>query len=281
MFNWLKNKLNNLVPSDANKGFLTSNFTTIKVGDKVTIPENLVCLVCYRDKTYTELKSGTFSLDESLLKDLYNKQKKKRKKIKKLDLDLFFVNLNSQILNVSYIDKIPVKRKTTKLNFEIEATLNVCDAKVFNKFICAELYQPLAITTNNLVKDIIEELVKKYFLKICLEDHYVSQNIIDNLIETLKKSLTKIGLNLKQLKLSTFNKKESKTNQSTTINHPPINNENLGNSNEKSSNPVDQTKNINYNSSEPTQQHNTTCTSCGAKIIKGSIFCHRCGNVLR
>ena len=283
MFNWLKNKLNNLVPGDANKSFLTSNFTKVKVGDKITIPENFVCFVCYRDKTYAELKSGTYSLDESLLPNLYNKQKKKRKKIKKLDLDFFFVNLSEKTFNVSYVDKIPVKRKTTKLNFEIEATLNVCDAKGFNKYMCAEFYQPVALTTNNYVEDLLQELVKKYFLKVRLEDYCVPQNIIESTNETLKKSLAKIGLNLKQFKLSTSNKKDANSKKFTfaTKSNTEINNENLSNKQEKLLNNVDQTEKLNYNSNEPTQQNNNICSSCGAKIIKGSIFCPRCGNILR
>lgn len=280
MFNWLKNKLNNLLPNDINKGFATSNFVTIKVGDKITIPENIVCFISFHDKIYAELKTGTYSLDENLLPNLYTKQKKKRKNLKKFNLDLFFVNLNSQNIKLSYVDKIPIKNKTTKLIFEMETTINVIEAKIFNKFICAEFYQPLALTANNFISDFIEEFTKKYFLKIKLEDNLISQNVIDDVNEKLKKSLTKIGLNLKYFKLSTSYKNEPNkkrviydTNSTTPIT--------IEEKQEKSLNLVDQTEKFNYNLNEPKPQNTNVCPVCGSKIIKGSIFCPRCGNLLR
>ena len=114
MFGWFKSKLN-LIPNDASKGMLTSNFSTFKLGEKLVIPENLVCLLKYKDKTYKELTPETYSLNKEFLLDLYSKQIKGKKKLKELKADLYFINLSSFNFEFEYTDKIPIN-KVKKLN---------------------------------------------------------------------------------------------------------------------------------------------------------------------
>ena len=92
MFNWFKNKLNSLIPSDFEKGFMSYNFCSVKINSNLTVPENSVCFVCYRNKIYLELTAGSYTLDENTLHSVYIKQSK-NKELKKIKLDLYFVNL--------------------------------------------------------------------------------------------------------------------------------------------------------------------------------------------
>lgn len=143
MFNWLKNKLNNLIPSDLNKGFLTSNYVTVKVGDKITIP----------------------------------------------------------------------------------------------------------------------------------------QNITNDINEKLKKHLNKIGLDLTSFSITTFNLKHSMKKDLEEKNNSVLP-ENLLVENKNDTNILDQHKEIDYNQTNAIQQNCNACSNCGSKIIKGSLFCHRCGHYL-
>ena len=43
MFNWFGKQ--KLVAKDVSKGMLTSLFATYKVGEKIEIPENVICLI--------------------------------------------------------------------------------------------------------------------------------------------------------------------------------------------------------------------------------------------
>ena len=89
MFNFFKSKTH-LIPADLSKGMMTSNFCTIKIDEKLTIPDYASCLICYKDKVYYELNAGTYTLSKEMLIDIYQKQSKHNRKIKNLKLDFYF-----------------------------------------------------------------------------------------------------------------------------------------------------------------------------------------------
>ena len=100
MFNWLKKLFNpnKLLPKDVETGLMTSMFCNVKFGEKLTVPDNCVCYLSYRDKIYGEFAAGSYDLDEKTLEQIAAKQiKSSNKKKKQIKFDLFFVDRKSVV----------------------------------------------------------------------------------------------------------------------------------------------------------------------------------------
>lgn len=282
MFNIFKYKTH-LIPTDLKKGLMSSTFCTIKLNEKLTIPENTVCLVCYKDKVYNELKSGTFTLSKELLLDIYEKQAKRNRKLKKLKLDLYFANTNTFEYKFNYVDKIPLNNKLTKLIFDISFSVKIENVKTFYKFVVSDWASADAFHTEESLFDYIEEYLRKLYLKQKLTSTHIENDKLENLKNKLTKHLEKIGLNL-----INFNLKLSPKTQIMVESHEksnffdPIEQETLKKSNEITENSIDQTENLVYTNNEinntKQNQLENICPNCKSKIIVGSIYCHRCGH---
>lgn len=265
MFNWLKNKQNLLLPNDASKGFMTSNFCTIKLGTKLTVPYNFVCFVSFHDKIYLELQEGTHVLDETNLSALYKKQAGKLK-IHKLKVDLFFVNLSAFNRTFKFSDKIPVNKENTKFNFNVSIQMKVENAKLFTDFILSELSFVNPAKADVVIEDYTIEFLQKFFLKISFEDLYIPTQVKTELFEKLKIFYAKLGIGLQTFSIeATANNaiipvRENFFESSTKVKV------------ENSKNSVDEVKEIKY-----TTSNQEVCPNCCNKLIKNSLYCHRCG----
>lgn len=281
MFKWLKRALNNLLPSDIDKGMMSCNFCTIKIGDKIKIPDNCVCLVTYKDKTFNTLQSGSYTLSKELLIDLYQKQLKNKKELKKLKVDFFFVNTKDFSYNFDYIDKIPVSGKLNKLIFNVNMNLNVNNYRVFASNVLSEFASVNAISCERLILDYIENLTRNFFLHKVLEDYSIPETMQSELKDKLMKQLEKIGIALNLFKISiSSNKKDTKN----IFFDEPDNNisteSEIRKTESDNQNTIDQNENLYYNEQNNTKKNLTHCTNCGCKIIKGSLYCHICGKPL-
>jgi len=298
MFGWLKNKFNSYLPSDINKGFMSSYFCKIKLGNKLTVPENMVCFLHYRDKLYLELPAGTHILDANNLKALCERQFKKEKQ-KKVYADLFFVNLKAFSRTVEFKYKIPVNNRSTKLIINSKFEMQVTDAGKFNKFIQSEMASPNVEKTDGVVEGYFEDFLRNYFLRKELDSYTLSSSMENDLknkataffaefggdlisfqitFKPLNKKET-ISESIKEEKpISIFNQteekqdnKEEKTNFSILENSSMLNTNTYDNNANKS---IPQNKSTQLNSSN-------LCPKCRNKIVKNSWYCHRCGYKLK
>ncbi len=274
MFNWFKNKLNNLVPSDIGKGFMSSTFTKIKIGQALTIPENVCCYLSYHDKIYAELETGTYTLDKALLEKIYNRQQKNNRPLKKLDLDLFFVNLNSQDLKFCFPDKIPVKKKTKKFQVQVTITLKPKSPRVITDFLCAEFYSINAENSKECYMEYSQEFLKKQLLKVELNSSLLPAETKEDLRTKLKEYLKNLGMELLSFDLQLFVNDDEKGRLTQGFDFQFQNFES-----NTPSKTVDQTQKFDYNENNSTPSN--LCPKCKSKIIKGAVFCHRCGNTLK
>lgn len=280
MFGIFKRKTN-FLPDDVKKGMLTSNFVSFKMGEKLTIDENLVCFIRFKDKTYKELTSDSYALNKEFLLELYSKQLKKKKKLKQLKADFYFVNLNSFSYEFEYIDKIPLNNHTTKILFSVNLSVNVDDADAFLKFIIYENPAARCVDTQNILIDFVEDSVKKFYLKRELENAILTNEMQKALFAHVEKSLNKIGINLSLLEVSLL-KKANKTSKNEEIKEKsgfftPSNLQEDTKSNQKenvlvSKDIVDQQPKIEYKKSIF-----KVCPNCKSNIIAGAIYCHKCG----
>lgn len=293
MFNWLKNKLNNLVPNDINDGLMTSNFCTIKIGSKIKIPDNVVGFVYFKDKMYLEMNSGEHILNEESLINLYKKQLGKKKSIKKLNLDLFFVNLSRFEHNLNYKDKIPVNHKTTKLTFDVKITSNVTDAKSFLDTILITTANVNSRIADEIYLSYIEEFLRNYFLKVELDDFALPEEMKSNIFNKLSKFLNKMGVSLHKLEINLSENTKLDKNSSNKSSFFDFYREVKPKNEEKQENTVDQKEKLNYtlnsretqsaiNEEKPEEKADKKesvayCPRCQNKLIQGSKFCHRCG----
>ena len=293
MFNWLKNKLNNLVPNDINDGLMTSKFCTVKLGSKIKIPENVVGFVSYKDKIYLEMDSGEHILNEESLSSLYKKQLGKKKSIKKLNIDLYFVNQSRFEHNLNYKDKIPVDHKMKKLTFDIKITSNVTDAKRFLETILITTANVNSRITDEIYLSHIEEFLRDYFLKIELDEMLIPEDMKSKIFDKLSKHLNKMGVSLHKLEINLSENSKLDKNSSNKSSFFDFYREIKPKDEEKQENTVDQKEKLNYtlnsretksavNEEKPEEKEDkkeavSYCPRCQNKLIQGSKFCHRCG----
>lgn len=308
MFSWLKNKLNTLIPDDANKGIMSSNFCTVKNGSKISVPNAIVCYINYKDKNYLKLNSGEYSLNEATLPELCAKQRGKAKKLKKIKIDFYFINTKKFDMSFRYKDKVEVQNRLAKLIFSIKYNCNVVDDKKIFKSILYLMADPTSVSSATLINDYLKDNLTNYFFKQNLSNIHLDINTKEEIKNRIAKALQKIGLQLNSFEITV----EEQLNRKKSINKTPVHsgffdsfNDSLAlaqqtkeTSNfetnkiveEKSSENVDQTKEKEYTDTSQTEnttnthQTNTTdsnsisvCPRCQNKLIKGSKYCHRCG----
>lgn len=278
MFNLFKRK-QNLVPKDVKSGMLTSNFVSFKVGEKLEIPENIICLIRFKDKTYKQLEQGEYSLNKEFIIDLYTKQLKNKSNIKNIKADLYFINLSSFKFEFEFTDKLPLNNVKEKFLFNVILNLQVEDCNLFSKTLIYDNTAPSAESTKNLIIDYAEGFLRKYFLKQKLNSANLSETQNKEISIMLSKNLKKLGLSIGEVsinlfkKTDNFSKKEDKQKPTIQPMQENIaNNENLNNI-EINKNNNEDTK----SSSSLTANNPNICPQCKSKLIKGSIFCHKCG----
>jgi len=274
MFSLFKRK-QNLLPKDISKALLTSNFVEFKLGEHINIPNNVVCLIRYKDKTYKELSSGDYSLNKEFLLDLYTKQLKQNKKLKSLKADLYFINLNQFNFEFEFVDKIPLNKITEKFLINVKLNIQVEDSSLFFKNLVYENTAPTAETTKNLIIEYTENKLRKFFLKQYLNSTNLTLEQIKQINSILFKSFKNIGLSFSELSVDLFKKsnkivkQDNLTTIETTPKEPEANNteeNSIKNKNDEKLNILNfQFKNENV------------CPKCNNKLISGSIFCHKCG----
>ena len=280
MFNWLKMKFRNLVPSDLSKGMMSSYFGTIKLGEKLTVPVDCVCFVSYKDKIYNTLTSGTHNLSKELLIDVYQKQLKNNKQLKQLKLDLFFVNKSEFTYTFDYIDKIPVNKKSTKVLFSICANINIDNPNLFCSNILAEHASINCATCERVVLTHIEYLLRHAFLHEELSCLEINNDLKEKITTKLTKQLKKVGICLNLLKISVTSKNKTSTNSQFFKENSFNNNNDIELKNDHDI--IDQTTKLLYNENTSKETAKLThCPNCNCKVIRGSLFCHRCGKTLR
>ena len=308
MFSWLKNKLNSIIPDDIQKGVITSNFCTIKNGSKISVPTGVVCYINYKDKNYLELNAGEYTLNETTLPELCEKQKGKNKKLKKIKIDFYFVNTKQFDISFTYKDKVEIQNRLAKLIFTIKYNCNAIDSKKLFKSILYIIPDPDSVSSAILINDYLRESLMNYFFKRDLENIHLTSDMKEEIKNRISKSLAKIGLQLNSFEILIEERVKRKKSSNTEISHTGFFdsfNNSLTQSKqgtdqvdknfvankivvEKSIENVDQNKKKEYTSSD---QANTTidrhssnensnisvCPRCQNRLIKGSKYCHRCG----
>lgn len=265
---------------------MTSSFSTIKLGEKLSLPENIICYVTYKDKTYYELTHGNYNLTRELLIDLFKKQYKVEEKPKNLAVDLFFVNTSPMKKELVFRDKVSIHNDLIKTFVRLYLTLQVVNPKEFSNYIRAEFAYVTAKDTDKFIFDDIEYITSQFLKRKNFDDYYIPLETEEDLKNKLSKKLASVGLNLSNFKIefdSTKNKEkrsefdfftpelEKRENpkqetQPAVINQVVENKieETVSTQTEKIQRPINVNKNI--------------CPVCKSKRIPNSIYCIRCGN---
>ena len=270
MFNWFKNQ-HTLIPNDINNGLMTTKLCGgLKLGSKIVIPSDIVCFVSYKDKIYQSLETGSYTLDEKLLQELYTKQAKDNK-TKRLKIDLFFINKKKFSIDTAFKDKIPVSHKMTKFDIRINTQISVHNALTFTNYILNDVATITAEESIDLFRDYIEIFSKNFLVKIELTENDFSEDIRSNFQEKLAKYLTKIGVTLHSLTidLDTKDKVEKKASFFNHLDTLPTKDDKTIKETEQK--PVDDTTKTEYTNEDK------YCPNCNMKLIQGSAYCHRCG----
>lgn len=285
LFNLFKNKREYL-PKDTTSCLITSCNLEVKLNTPITLPENVICFVGFKDKIYLKT-NNQLNVDENNLNQLFQKQAKKNKNLKTLNFDLFLVNCNDQSKNFNFNQKIRIGKTDHKANFQLETVLKVYDAEKFKDIVLSFYALPTAEDGYDCVAMYILDFLKPYLNKIKLEtpDLKLHQQII---AEKIGNILKKLGLELKTFKLdfsvkdAEFEKRKPQVTENLFQNLPLKDDV----QNETQSKNVDLNTQIIYNNNQEKQTTHDTpgqllCPCCKAKVITNAVYCHRCGQVLK
>ena len=170
-------------------------------------------------------------------------------------------------------DKIPVHKKMTRFNINISAEISVHNPETIAKYIFRDVATITSEQSMNLLSDYIEIFTKRFFFKVNLDNYELTNDISSNYRDKLTKYLYKIGITLTKLSISIGNK-NSPEKSSGFFNHLDII--------DAETNDI-QLKSASDSSVEPIEKNNTAdyCTSCNNKLIDGSMFCHKCGELVK
>lgn len=274
MFGWLKNKFNNLLPPDANKSLMSANFCTVKLNTKLTVPENMICYVCYKDKTYLELPAGTHFLNQENLKNLCKKQHL-AKSLKKVKVDLFFVNLSTFERQVKIKEKLLISRRLSRVELLVNFKIRVENADAFSKFILSEMSCPNASKTDGVVEGYFADFMHKFLLKKRFNSLVFEQDILNELTQKAQTFFEIGGVKLCNIQLEFSPQKQKfiqpnkQLKQDTAVERKTL------------TQTVDQSNKNDYNISKSekiiNQEKKNICPNCKQNIVANSWFCHRCG----
>ena len=265
VFNWFKNK-HSLIPDDIDEGIVSSNFCDVKLNSKIAVHENIVCFVTYKDKLYLTLTAGEYEFNTATLPEIYRKQAK-NEKLKKVLLDLFFVNMNEFVYDFSLNEKVKINRDEAHLKFDIMSKYKVKNPTVIFKYIQNEFEIPTAKASNDCINYLIKDITKKQIYKTKFAEPTLSINQAEAISDKVKNEFLKIGIEVTQFYISLANN-PNEIMPKKKIEMPKIE--------ETPAPPIDQPEKKEY-TEENTQK---TCPNCGMKLIPNAMFCHRCGKVL-
>lgn len=277
MFGWFK-KFNRLLPDDVQKGFMTSNFCVVKLGETIEIPENVVCFVTYKDKKYLELQTGKHELSRELLLDLFTKQVKKDEKIKKIKADFYFINKTPLNLDRSFVNRLYYKTCSSKSFIDFKITANIDNVKNFYNFIRTDYAFVSGKQSVSQLLDYIEEFLRKYFLRKTLETSNLTEAIILDLNNKLQNLLKSIGISLTNFEIKISTKEfVNEKNENSEFNFFETDKMNLDKPLE--TNQVVEITNENQTQTNAQEEkiNDDICPQCKAKKIKNSVFCTKCG----
>lgn len=289
MFNWLKNlfRQTKLVPKDVENGLMTSMYYTIKIGEKLNVPDGCVCFLSYKDKNYATFEAGEHVLNEDCLADLGAKQANSLKNKKTVKIDLFFVNLKSFSYNVIQKETVPVDKKLCKLELKTNFACNVVDAIKFQKYALAFYALIRPIDAQHLVQGFVQENVNKYYLKRSLISPIDNQLEAEYLKDYLNKKAQKFGLNFSRVELSIWNKNNLTTDkiQKSFFAAPQPQKEQESqdlptkNIEESVDKPTEKEYafNVENNNANEKVEQQEICPICKCKRIANATFCHKCG----
>lgn len=289
MCKWFKNLINpnKLVPKDIGEGLMSSMYYSIKIGEKLVVPDDCVCFLSFKDKIYCQFETGSYTLDEKTLSELISKQTKvKGKKIKKVKFDLFYVNLKSFEYNTKQTETILVDKKLCRAEILTNFCCKIFDAEKFqaSALMFYALIRP--IDAQRFVEGFVMENTNKFLLKCKFVQPIDSSFEQRSLLEFLNKKAEKIGINILDFSLSILTKSKQKVikdepksifDSTVTQTKELVKTQK---SNRADLNPIDNDTIQSYNSLEKTEDgsgHTQLCPICKSKRIANSVFCHKCG----
>ena len=299
MFNWLKNLFasKKLLPKDVESGLMTSMFYSVKLGEKLIVPDNCVCYLSYRDKVYNQFESGNYTLDEQTLNSLITKQTRGKKEIKTVKFDLFYVNKNKFNYDTKQNESIPFDGRLSKVEIKTNFDCQVVDTKKFKSYALSFFALIRPIDAENLVKSFVTEHINKYYLKHDLFSPINAETETENIKTYLNKKAERYGFTFANLYLSLWVKNKTKqpveteksffddVKVSKTSTVAPIETVKTQKEAKTETENIDNTKSKVYNlnsveqsvSTNENKEKQEVCPQCQSIRIANSAFCHKCG----
>lgn len=238
------NQLDDVMSTKVNKN--------IKGETKISIPDNFVALVYYKDCYLFSLNTGEYKLESDDFKKVIKRNERKNRKRKKslYSFNIHYINITSQSLVLEFKSITSFKNKK---KYYLNASYYISNPKSFANELLITWYK----TTNNRTIAYINSWFKEFFENAFRKRDKISFSNNELLREYANKYFKKFGITIQSISISPEQTKTFTTEQPNVIKEVNLNQENYT-----------------INKVEPKSYY---CNKCQAKIISNSAFCVRCG----
>jgi len=187
------------------------------INKNIFVREKNACVVVYKGRVCDVVFSGKYRINQDSIPETYGKakiekQQSKGKKIKRIRVELFFVNLE-EFKQFSYISDSPFKSKTSGFGKVKGCLAGTCNIKVLDagdliKYLVGHFCKLKNKNINSkielLVGNKINKLIQKN--KVALEMLLNNQEYVESLINTdMQDALDKQGVFISNVKLKAVN----------------------------------------------------------------------------
>lgn len=227
----------------------------IKMDTKISIPNDFVALIYYKDCYLFSLDSGEYKFDKNTFGKVIEKNKRRNRNIKKptFNFNLHFISTKDFNINMQFkaINSFKDKNK-----YSLSANYSILNPLAFSKEILITWYK----TTNNRTLSYIKDWFKEFSEYLVRKYDKVNLNNSQMLLTFSNRFFKKLGISINNIRVS--------SNKSTFFEpiNTPITNEKVENNN------------VSFNSQSNNEKY---CPKCQAKLIQGSAYCVRCGHSLQ
>lgn len=306
----LKNLFNKNIECEENMNnhivFLLNKKKYLYLNKNIIVRDGTNCVVVYKSKVSDVILPGKYKITEQIIPETYRRAKidklnKKGKKVKKIRVDLYFVNIE-QYKDFSFSSDESFMIKTKEFGRLKGQVSGLCNLRVFDSALIVkslisetgkennkDVFYDIGLWIGNKINKKIEKN------KISLETIFNNNSYLNTILNTdLEDAYDNIGLYVNNLKVKAINfpKKYQKKLNSFLLLHKKFltpnliyNPKNLQPENINDSVTVHQSKiNSNLNNTMQTSKNSLNlyefkvCPKCGFKNIKSNSSCNNCGN---
>lgn len=243
--------LDDIMSTSINKG--------VKLGTKITIPQNFIGLFYYSDKYLFSLPSGEYNFQLDTFNKVIKSNRKKFNKNEKPSYDflIHYTNLSRQKIDLDFFVTSNFKQK---IKYNLKAVYEISSPQEFASEMLITWYKTTSKRTLKILNSWFKNFAIENFRKKIKQD----KNLNNQILENANKYFKNYGITICDIKLT-------KTQENLTIE------ENIPTTQNREEKVFINNNSQAKNSPNYPQPKKLFCPNCQSKVYQNSDYCHICG----